>query len=55
VLDKNALDLNEGGNSIPYWDEDPFIRQEYQELIRREVVEFRMDESFYRRAEAPIR
>lgn len=55
VLDKNALDLNEGGNSIPYWDEDPFIRQEYQELIRREGVESRMDASFYQRAEAPTR
>ncbi|HEV8352724.1 MAG TPA: cupin domain-containing protein [bacterium] len=53
VLDKNALDLNEGGSSIPYWDEDPFIRREYEELVRREGVEFRMDESFYQRTLTP--
>jgi len=55
VLDKNALDLNEGGSSIPYWDEDPFIRREYEELVRREGVEFRMDESFYQREGARTR
>jgi hypothetical protein len=53
VLDKNALDLNEGGSSIPYSDEDPFIRREYEELVRREGVEFRMDESFYQRTLTP--
>jgi len=47
VLDKNAMDLEEGGNSIPYWDEDPHIRQEYEAAIRREGVELRMDEEFY--------
>src|SRR5438309_959948 len=47
VLDKNAMDLKEGGNSIPYWDEDPHIRQEYEAAIRREGVELRMDEEFY--------
>lgn len=48
VLDKNAMHLDEGGNAIPYWDEDPFIRREYEELIRREGVELRMDDAFYR-------
>ncbi len=56
VLDKNALDLNEGGSSIPYADEDPFIRREYEAAVRREGVEFRMDESFYERpAEAELK
>lgn len=50
VLDKNAMHLDEGGSAIPYWDEDPHIRREYESTIRREGVEFRMDETFYRRA-----
>jgi quercetin dioxygenase-like cupin family protein len=49
VLDKNAMDLEEGGNSIPYWEEDPRIRQEYESAILREGVEFRMDAGFYQR------
>ncbi len=49
VIDKNAMNLDEGGSSIPYWDEDPFIRQEYQAALRREGVELRMDELFYQR------
>src|SRR2546422_987420 len=49
VLDKNAMHLEEGGNAIPYWDEDPYIRQEYEAAIRREGVEFRMDNAFYQR------
>src|SRR2546426_152152 len=49
VLDKNAMHLDEGGSAIPYWDEDPYIRQEYEAAIRREGVEFRMDNAFYQR------
>ena len=49
VLDKNALHLEEGGNAIPYWDEDPRVRPEWEEAIRREGAEIRMDEAFYRR------
>ncbi|MDQ7801270.1 MAG: cupin domain-containing protein [Armatimonadota bacterium] len=51
VLDKNALDLAEGGSAIPYWDEDPHIRREYEETLQREGVSFRMEERFYRRPE----
>ena len=47
VLDKNAMHLDEGGSAIPYWDEDPYIRREYESTIRREGVELRMDERFY--------
>lgn len=50
VLDKNALHLEEGGSSIAYWEEDPFIRREYVAALAREGVESRMDESFYQRS-----
>jgi mannose-6-phosphate isomerase-like protein (cupin superfamily) len=49
VLDKNAMHLDEGGSAIPYWDEDPHIRAEYEAAIRREGIELRMDDAFYQR------
>ncbi len=49
VLDKNAMHLDEGGSAIPYWEEDPYIRREYEAALRREGVDLRMDEAFYRR------
>ncbi|MGH2400924.1 MAG: cupin, partial [bacterium] len=52
VLDKNGMNLEEGGSSIPYWDEDPYVRTDYVAALRREGVELRMDESFYRRPPA---
>ncbi|MGH2453058.1 MAG: cupin domain-containing protein [bacterium] len=52
VLDKNALNLDEGGNAIPYWDEDPHLRQEYETALRRAGAESRMEETFYRRPTA---
>ncbi len=39
----------EGGNAIPYWDEDPSIRKEWEATLRAEGGESRMDDSFYRR------
>ncbi len=55
VLDKNALDLAEGGSAIPYWDEDPHIRREYEAALRAEGVPFRMEERFYRPPEEALR
>ncbi len=49
VLDKNAMHLDEGGSAIPYWDEDPFIRHEYEATLRRDGVEVRMEAAFYQR------
>ena len=37
----------EGGSAIPYWMEDPYIRAEYTDILRREGVENRMDPQFY--------
>lgn len=49
-------DMEEGGHSIPYWQEDPYIRQEYQEAIRAVGGEFRMPAALFeppRRRAAP--
>ncbi|PZC47815.1 MAG: Mannose-6-phosphate isomerase, cupin superfamily [Chloroflexi bacterium] len=51
AIDKGAIDLHEGGTAIPYWEEDPFIRKEFNGLLQQEGVSSRMDESFYRRPE----
>ncbi len=45
--DYTAMDLNEGGSAIPYSMEDPHIRQEYEETLRQNGVENRMDPAWY--------
>jgi hypothetical protein len=45
--DEGAIDVTEGGTAIPYWLEDPFLRKEYEETLRKEGVTSRMDESLY--------
>jgi hypothetical protein len=49
MLDKNAMDLNEGGNAIPYWDEDPHIRREWEAALEQEGAASRMEDAFYAR------
>jgi hypothetical protein len=39
--------VTEGGTAIPYWLEDPFLRKEYEETLRKEGVESKMEESLY--------
>jgi hypothetical protein len=41
------MDIPEGGSAIPYWMEDPFIRAEYEETLRRNGAENRMRPEFY--------
>ena len=40
--DYTAMDIPEGGTAIPYYMEDPFLRQEYAERMKREGAENRM-------------
>ena len=47
LMDYGAIDLNKGGSAIPYSQEDPRIRREFEETLRREGVAARMDEQFY--------
>jgi quercetin dioxygenase-like cupin family protein len=45
--DYGAIDVTEGGTALPYWMEDPYIRKEYTETLKKEGVENRMEEKFY--------
>ena len=49
--DYTAMDLTEGGTAIPYWMEDPYIRQEYEAKLAAEGVANRMDPKLYDRPE----
>jgi hypothetical protein len=46
--DEGAIDVTEGGTAIPYWLEDPFLRQEYEATLKKEGVATRMEEELYR-------
>jgi quercetin dioxygenase-like cupin family protein len=45
--DYGAIDIDEGGTAIPYAMEDPFIRAEYADILKRDGVENRMDPGWY--------
>jgi quercetin dioxygenase-like cupin family protein len=47
AIDEGAIDIRDGGTAIPYWDEDPFIRREYEETLKREGVVSRMNGDLY--------
>ena len=40
----NNADLQEGGGSIPYAQEDPWVRAEFKRALAEAGVEFRMPE-----------
>ncbi|MDP2730665.1 MAG: cupin domain-containing protein [Dehalococcoidales bacterium] len=42
--------IGEGGHTLPYYEEDPQVRKDYQEALKKEGVEFTMPEWVYNRA-----
>jgi len=42
------LDVKEGGNTIEYRDEDPYIRQMFKAQLDKEGAAFNMPEEVYR-------
>ncbi len=48
-IDYTAMDIPEGGTSIPYWMEDAFIRKEYEATLQRLGATNRMRPEFYDR------
>ena len=44
-----AIDLNKGGNAIPYHQEDPAIRRMFEETLAREGTVSRMEPRLYER------
>jgi mannose-6-phosphate isomerase-like protein (cupin superfamily) len=49
LMDYGAIDLSKGGSAIPYHQEDPAIRKEFQETLGREGIPSRMNPEFYER------
>src|SRR6202451_2259530 len=47
--DYTAMDIPEGGTAIPYYMEDPFLRRQYAETMKREGAENRMRPEYYER------
>ena len=45
--DYTAMDIPEGGTSIPYWMEDPYLTNEYLETLKKEGVPSRMLPEWY--------
>src|SRR5262249_59723526 len=45
--DEGAIDVTEGGTAIPYWLEDPFLRQEYEATLGQEGLTSKMEEELY--------
>ena len=45
--DYTAMDITEGGTSIPYWMEDPHIRREYEGLLAGIGIASRMEPAWY--------
>lgn len=48
AIDYGAIDIKDGGTALPYYEEDPFLRKEYEETLKQEGVVSRMDDSLYR-------
>ena len=46
-MDYTGMELPEGGTSIPYWMEDPYLRKEYEGILAKEGDTTRMDQSLY--------
>ena len=50
-VDYTAMDVTEGGTSIPYWMEDPHLRREYEADLSANGINSRMDPKLYERPE----
>ncbi len=50
-VDYTAMDVTEGGTSIPYWMEDPHLRQEYEADLKANGIASRMDPKLYEKPE----
>ncbi len=52
IMDYGAIDLKKGGSAIPYCDEDPYLRTEFNARLKAEGLESRMKPEFYTDAAA---
>ena len=49
AIDDRAIAMHDGGTAIPYDEEDPFIRAEYEETLKHEGVTSRIANSLFKR------
>jgi hypothetical protein len=47
LMDYGAIDLDKGGNAIPYHQEDPFVRRCFEAELAREGMTSRMESALY--------
>ncbi len=46
-MDMGAIDIRDGGSAIPYDEEDPYIRKEFEETLKKNGATSRMDPEIY--------
>ncbi len=51
IMDYGAIDLKKGGSAIPYHEEDPYLRGEFEATLAREGARTRMEPELY---EGPV-
>ena len=48
ITDRGAIDLKKGGDAIPYYEEDPYLRKEFEATLAKELgMESRMNPKLY--------
>jgi mannose-6-phosphate isomerase-like protein (cupin superfamily) len=48
AIDYGAIEIKEGGTAIAYRDEDPFLRQEFEETLAKEGMKSKMPAEIYK-------
>ena len=47
ITDRGAIDIKKGGGAIPYHEEDPHLRAEFEATLAKEGAQSRMDARWY--------
>lgn len=47
AIDYGAIDIRDGGSAIPYDEEDPYLRKEYEATLAKEGAKSRMERELY--------
>lgn len=47
IMDYGAIDVKKGGSAIPYHEEDPFVRREFEATLAARGLSSRMKKEFY--------
>jgi hypothetical protein len=47
ITDRGAIDIKQGGDAIPYNEEDPYLRKEFEATLAQEGMTTRMNPQWY--------